>query len=163
MMLRWIRLLYFVAHTSGYVGYVFCTSLHIRQGTLETSSVLRCTYFMLRWMHSLYFLARTPGFVGYVFCTSLHILQGTLATSSLLPCARFMLCWIRLVYFLAPKVLSHTGTIDSCWKACRKLLPSSLSSQSPMIMTYVKAWHGGYVDRKENVCNITAKTESKLG
>ena len=40
--------LYFVAHTSGYVGYDFFTSLHILHVTLDMFSVLRCTYFMLR-------------------------------------------------------------------------------------------------------------------
>ena len=32
-MLPWIRLLYFVAHTSCYVGYVFSTSLHTHTHT----------------------------------------------------------------------------------------------------------------------------------
>ena len=122
--LRWICLLYFVAHTSCYVGYVFCASLHILQGTLDMSSLLRCTYFTLRWIRLLCFLAHTSCYVGYVFFASLHILHVTLDTSSLLPCTYFMLRW----------------TIDSCWKACQKMLPSSLSSQSPMIMTCVKAW-----------------------
>ena len=65
--------LYFVAHTSGYVGYVLFTSLHIRQGTLDTSSLLRCTYFMLRWIRLLYLVAHTScyQYVGYVFSTSL--------------------------------------------------------------------------------------------
>ena len=35
---RWIRLLYFFAHTSCYVGHVFSTSLHILHVTLDTSS-----------------------------------------------------------------------------------------------------------------------------
>ena len=184
-MLRWIRLFcfvahtscyvghvfYFLAHTSCYVGYVFFTSLHIRQGTLDTSSLLRCTYFMLRWIRLLYFVAHTSSYVGYVFSTSLHIRQGTLDTSSLLPCTSFMLRWTRLLYFLAhpsqrgsPKVLAHTGTLDSCWKACKKkMLPSSLRSQSPIIRTCVKAWQWRYVHRNQHVCNITAKTVSKLG
>ena len=42
---RWICLLYFVAHMSGYVGYVFCTLLQILHVTLEASSVLPCTSF----------------------------------------------------------------------------------------------------------------------
>ena len=46
----------------------------------------------------------------------------------------------------SPKVLAHTGKIDSCWKACKNMLPGSLSSQSPMIMTYVKAWHWRYIE-----------------
>ena len=36
-MLPWIGLLYFVAHTSCYVGYVFSTSLHTLHVTLDTS------------------------------------------------------------------------------------------------------------------------------
>ena len=47
-----------------------CNSLHIRQGTLEKSSLLPCTHFMLRWKRLLYFVAHTSGYVGYVFFTS---------------------------------------------------------------------------------------------
>ena len=61
-----------------------------------------------------------------------------------------------------PKVLAHTGTIDRCWKACKNMLPSSLSSQSPMIMTYVKAWQWRCIHRNADVCDITAKTVRKL-
>ena len=64
-MFRWIRLVYFDAHTTCYVGYVFSTSLHTLHValdtpcltsmrtlhvTLDTSSLLRCTHFMLRWL-----------------------------------------------------------------------------------------------------------------
>ena len=86
---RWIGLLYFLAHTSCYVGNVFFTSLHILHVTLDTSSLLRCTHFMLRWIRLLYFVAHTSCNVGNVFSTSLHIHQGTLDTSSLLPCRAF--------------------------------------------------------------------------
>ena len=55
-----------------------------------------------------------------------------------------------------------TGTIDCCWKACKNMLPSSLSSQSPMIMTYVKAWQWRCIHRNADVCDITAKTVRKL-
>ena len=127
-MLRWIRLVYFVAHTSCYVG---------------TSSLLRCTHFMLRWIRLVYFVAHTSCYVGYVLSTLLHtlhvtldtsslrrcthtVLHVTLDTSSLLRCTHFMLRWICLVYF----VPAHTGTMDNCWKACKKMLPSSLSGQS---------------------------------
>ena len=112
-MLRWIHLLYFLAHSSCCVGYVFCTSLHILHVTFDTSSVLRCTYFMFRWIPSsllpcayfmlrwirlLYFVAHASCYVGYVFCTSLHILGVTLDRCSLLPCTYFMLRWICLLY-----------------------------------------------------------------
>ena len=107
-MLRWIRLLYFVAHTSCYVGYVFFTSLHRHHATLDTSSALRCTYFMLRWM-LLCFLAHISCDVGYVFCTSLHALHVTLGTSSVLRCADVMVRLIRLLFFIA-----HT----SCYVGC---------------------------------------------
>ena len=100
-MLRWIRLLYFVARTSCYLGYVFSTSLHTLHVTLDTSSLLRCTHFMLRWICLLYFLAHTSCYIGYVFPTSLRTLHVMLDTSSLLPCAHFMLPSIRLLYFLA--------------------------------------------------------------
>ena len=139
------------------------------------SSLLLCKDFMLRWICLLCFFAHTSCYVGYVFSaslhphtscyigyilsTSLHTLHVTLDTSSLLRCTHFMLRWICLVYF----VLAHTGTIDNCWKACKKMLPSSLSSQSPMIMAYAKAWQWRYVHRNGNVCNFTAKTVSKLG
>ena len=66
-----------------------CNSLHIRQGTLDTSSLLPCTHFMVRWIRLLYFLAHASCYVGNVFSTSLHIRQGTLDTSSLLPCRAF--------------------------------------------------------------------------
>ena len=95
-----------------------CTSLHIRQGTLDPSSLLPCTYFMLRWIRLLYFVAHTSCYVGYVVCTSSHIRQGTLdmARSSLLPCTYIMLRWVRLLYFLA-----HT----LCYVFCNSLSEES--------------------------------------
>ena len=78
-----------------------CTSLHISQGTLDTSSLLPCTYFMLRWIRLLCFLAYTSFYVGSVFFASLHILHITLDTSSVLPCAYVRVRWIRRLYFLA--------------------------------------------------------------
>ena len=60
------------------------------------------------------------------------------------------------------KVLAHTGTIDACWKACKKMLPGSLSSRHPMIMTYIQAWQWRYVHRNTNVLALTAKTLRKL-
>ena len=44
---------------------------------------------------------------------------------------------VRRVQRGNPKVVAHAGTIDSCWKACKKMLPGSLSSKNPMIMLYV--------------------------
>ena len=67
-MLRWGPLLYFGAHTSCYVGHVYCTSVDTLHVTLGTSSVLRCTHFMLRWTRLLYFSGHTSYYVGHVFC-----------------------------------------------------------------------------------------------
>ena len=172
-MLCWVRLVFFVAHTSCYVGYVLSTSLHTLHVTLGMSSL-----FLLHALHELH-----VNYVGYVLSFSLRTLHVTLGTSCLFRCTHFMLRWIRLLCFVA-----HTScyvgyvfssslqtlhvtldmssllhcTIDTCGKACKIMLPSSLSSQSPMIMTYAKAWQWRYVYRNGNVCNITAKTVSKL-
>ena len=66
-MLRWRCLLYFGAHTSCYVGHVYCTSVETLHVTLGTSFVLRWTHFMLCWTHLLYF-GGTSCYVGHVFC-----------------------------------------------------------------------------------------------
>ena len=60
-----------------------------------------------------------------------------------------------------PIVVAHTGTIDSCWKQCKKMIPSSLSSRHPMLLTYCKAWQWRFVHRNDNVAQITAKTLQK--
>ena len=51
--------------------------------------------------------------------------------------------------------------IDSCWKQCNKMIPSSLSSRHPMLLTYCKAWQWRFVHRNDNVAQITAKTLQK--
>ena len=146
-MLRWIRLLYFVLHIlSCYVGYVFftsvahtfmlrwilcltfyfffCTYFHVtlvgllyfvftHHVTLDTSSLLRCTYFHV-----------TLDTSSLLRCTYFHV---TLDTSSLLRChtscyvgyvfstlfSHIMLClrwlgWIVVGYF----VFTHHVTLD---------------------------------------------------
>ena len=60
-----------------------------------------------------------------------------------------------------PIVVAHTGTIDSCWKQCKKMIPSSLSSRHPMLLTYCKAWQWRFVHRNDNVAQTTAKTLQK--
>ena len=60
-----------------------------------------------------------------------------------------------------PIVVAHTGTIDSCWKQCKNMIPSSLSSRHPMLLTYCKAWQWRFVHRNDNVAQITAKTLQK--
>ena len=112
-MLPWIRLLYFIAHTSCYVGYVFSTSLHTLHVTLDTSclggwgggvGLLTSLVFVLHDPRSdrlFFFVAHTSCYVGYVFSTSLRTLHVTLDTSSLLRCTHFTLPWIRLLYFVA--------------------------------------------------------------
>ena len=37
------------------------------------------------------------------------------------------------------------------------MLPGSLSSHSPLIMAYVKAWPWRYIHMNADVCDITAK------
>ena len=94
---------------------------------------------MLRCTLLLHFGERTPCYVVHFV-----VLRWT----------RFMLrcSLVCRVQRGSPKVLAHTGTIiDSCWKACKNMLPGSLSSQSPMIMTYVKAWQRRYIHRNANV------------
>ena len=186
-MLRCTLLLYFGDQTSCYVAHFCCTSvstLHVCYVVLRWHFMLfahfccsSVTHFMLRCNTSC--------------CTSVNTLHVTLHTSVpvlrwphfmlLARCTRLWpekLCYVahlvcdhskgqftktvRRVQRGSPKVLAHTGTIDSCWKACKKMLPGSLSSQSPMIMTYVKAWQWRYIHRNADVCDITAKTVRKL-
>ena len=75
-MLRWICLLYFLAHTSCYIGYVFPTSLRTLYVMLDTSSLLPCAHFMLPSIRLLYFLAHTSCNVGYVFSTMSRLGNG---------------------------------------------------------------------------------------
>ena len=99
---------------------------------------------MLRWTPFLYLAWHTSWYVRHVFCTwvgTLHVAKTVCR------------CQQR-----SPKVLALAGTIDSCWKACKKMLPG----QSPMIMTYVKAWQRRYVHKNVDVCDISAKTVRKL-
>ena len=86
-MLRWIRLLCFIAYTSCYVGYVLSTLLHTLHVTLDRSSLLQGTHFMLRWICLAHFAA--------------HTLHVTLDMSCLLCCTHFMLRWVRLLCFIA--------------------------------------------------------------
>jgi hypothetical protein len=66
---------------------------------------------------------------------------------------------VRRVQRGSPKVLAHTGTTDSYWKACKEMLPGSLSSQSRMIMTmtYVKALPWRCIHRNADVCRFDCK------
>ena len=61
-----------------------------------------------------------------------------------------------------PRVVAHTGTIDSCWNQLKRFLPSALHSRHAMLFTYCKAWQWRFVHRNENVANITAQTLRKL-
>ena len=131
-MLHWIRLLWFVAHTSCYVGYVFSASLH--------------TNFMLHWIRLVYFIAHTSCYVGYVFSSSLHTLHITLTISgwgrlgwgwdywrpwsssfttfsaldmcSLRRCTHCMLHWVRLLWFVAHTHTLHVTLDTSCLLHC---------------------------------------------
>ena len=150
-MLRCTLLLYFGDQTSCYVARFCCTSVNTLHVTLHTSVVLRWTHFMLRCALMLHFGEHTSCYVVHVWVlwtTPKANLQRLRAVSS--EAAQRCL------------LLAHTGTIDSCWKACKKMLPGSLSSQSPTIMTHVKAWQWQCAHRNADVCDITAKMVRKL-
>ena len=148
-MLRCTLLLYFGDQTSCYVAHFCCTPVN----TLHT---LRCTLL-------LYVGEHTSCYVARLCCTSVNRLHVTLYAYEFVNHSKgqFTKTACR-VQRGSPKVLAHTGTIDSWWKACKKMLPGSLSSHSPMIMTYVKAWQWRYIHRNADVCDITAKTVRKL-
>ena len=104
------------------------TSVNTLHVTLHTSFVLRWTHFMLRCTRLVYFGEDTSCYVAHVFCTSVNTLHVTLRTSFVLRWRHFMLrCTktVRRVQRGSPKVLAHTGTIDNCWKACKKMLPGT--------------------------------------
>ena len=61
-----------------------------------------------------------------------------------------------------PRVVAHTGTIDSCWNQLKRFLPSALHSRHAMLFSYCRAWQWRFVHRNENVANITAQTLRKL-
>ena len=61
-----------------------------------------------------------------------------------------------------PKVVAHTGTIDSCWNLLKRFLPRALHSRHAMLFTYCKAWQWRFVHRNQNVADITAQTVRKL-
>ena len=120
--LRSDRLLYFVfthhvmLDTSSLLR---CTYFHV---TSDTSSLLRSNimlgwgrllYFvahtcMFRWIRLLYFFNILWCFVGYVFSTSLHILSCYVGYVFSTLFSHIMLCWIRLLHFVA-----HTFML--CW------------------------------------------------
>ena len=49
------------------------------------------------------------------------------------------------------KISVHTGTIDAIWNSLKSWIPNSLTSQSPDLMMYVKAWQWRFVNKYKDV------------
>ena len=158
---------------SCYIAHFCCISVNTLHVTLQSSVVLRWntlhvmlhTSVVLRWTHFmlcctllLHIGEHTSCYVARFCCTSVIRLHVMLHTSVVLRWPKT----VRRVRRGSTKVLAHTGTIDKCWKACKKMRPGSLSKQRPMIMTYVKAWQWRYIHWNADVCDITAKKVCKL-
>ena len=119
VVLRWSNftshctlLLYLGEHTSCYVAHFCCASMN-------TTSLLRCKLLLYSGEHASCYVVHTS-------VLRWNTLHTTLYTYKLVnhPEGQFTKT-VRRVQRGSPKVLAHTGTIDGCWKACKKMLPGS--------------------------------------